>query len=652
MIVKWAQRAACALAVGGLAACGGGGSGMGGAGSVGTSGDSTGQTQTGNVSVSVSDAPAQDWALVGVKIESIALVPQGGGSDVTVYSASAASAPYINLVELDQLSEILGNVPVPVGTYTGAVITVGGNPGDVLLTTSEDPEAGFAGAASTSIPSDTIQIQHTQGTSGSLTVPIQVSFETPLTVAASSSNALDLEFDLSSPAFIIAHQPPGAGTLLWAVNFTGPVRRHPIADVTSLTLRQLYGDVTGVASDGSSVTVSRVFRAWPITSPETAVATSQSLTIDVDSQNGTLFYDVDTKSGPQKVTSFANLAGLVANDYVRIQARYQENGTLVATRVWASSSFNDVWVSPEGHVLDVDANPSGTSSISVTNEAGLPVIVDVTNGTNFYFHGGASPINASGGGVAFLANMARGFKVHVMDVVDPLATPLVAQDVDIETAQYSGAISNADTTEFTYTHDFVRTRDDYTATLPYIASSTPNGTDGSGNAITGFKYWPFAYPTQITSGGNAVPMFVLAATAVPALGVYGFTDATWGDSANPAGWAAPWVDLLPSPVGLATVSSRLDASDEFTLTTLASAETYTADVSATAGSATLVYQVDRKGGIITVSPIDITTSTGLETLTSALVAGTLVKTFGVPQADGTLRTYVLVYFTGDTMPAD
>ncbi|HYK24736.1 MAG TPA: hypothetical protein VEV18_00640, partial [Steroidobacteraceae bacterium] len=487
-------------------------------------------------------------------------------------------------------------------------------------------------------------IQHAQGASGNLTVPIEVTFDAPLTVTANSSNALDLEFDLSNPAFIIAHQPPGAGTVLWAVNFRGPVRRHPIRDVALLTLRQLYGDVAAVASDGSTLTVNRVFRAWPIATPETAVATQQSLTIDVDSQNGTLFYDVDAKSGPTKVTSFANLPDLTANAFVRIQARYEENGTLTATRVWVSSSFNGVWVSPEGHVLDVDANPSGTSSITVTNEAGLPVMVDISSTTNFYFHGGATAI---GTGPAFLANMVRGFKVHVMDVVDPLATPLVAQDVDIETAEYSGALSSIDTTQFTYTHDYLRASDNYQQTLPYISSSSPNGTDGSGNAITGFKYWPFAYPTLVTSGANAVQSFVQATTGLAGLTAYGFTDARWGDPANAAGWSAPWVDLLPSPLPLALVANGL-SGNQFTVT--ASAQTYTIDVGTSQGSATLVYQVDRMGGIVSVSPIDITTASGLSTFTQALIAGTPVKVFGVPQSNATLQAYVVIYFTGNMMP--
>src|SRR5450432_4355068 len=80
-------------------------------------------SQSGNVSMILSDASSEDWATIGVKVLSIALVPQGGGSNVTVYTAPVA-APVVNLAQLDQIGEILGNVSVPVGTYTGAVLTI------------------------------------------------------------------------------------------------------------------------------------------------------------------------------------------------------------------------------------------------------------------------------------------------------------------------------------------------------------------------------------------------------------------------------------------------------------------------------------------------------------------------------------------------
>jgi len=628
----------CIALCGALAACGGSGS----------NGSSTSTTQQfGTVPLVVSDASSDDWATVGVRILSIALTPQGGGAGVTVYTAPSP-APYVNLEQLDQIGELLGNVSVPVGTYTGAVVTVSGNAGDVLLVSSADPEAGFAGSPSTQIAASDIQVQHTQGTSGALTVPVSVSFVAPLVVTTDSSNALDLEFDLSHPAFIIAHQPPGAGALLWAVNFNPILRHHPLAAITSLVLRHLYGTVSTVSSDGSSLTVTKDFPVLPVTSPETDIAGNRSVTIQVDSTNGTLFYDLDTGTR-STITSFSGVTGLAAGEYLRIAARYQADGTLVATRIWESSSFNTVWIGPEGHVLDVNAS-AGT--FTVTNDAGLPVTLAVNSSTQFYFHDGSSAI---GSGTAFLANQqfVRGFKVSVS--VDPLATqnPMVAQTVDIENAVYSGAISGASDTGFTYTHDFLRSADNYSVSLDYIAGTSANGTDGHGNPVEGFKWWNFAYPTLVDSGSGAVGDFVSATTAqIPA---YGATYATWGDPANPDGWSAPQAILEPLPLPLATVTSPW-SSNAFGITALAIAnmsmggDSFTVNVDSTSGQATLVYQVDRSNGFLTVSPIDITTSTGLMTFENAMVDGTLVKVYGTPQPDGSLRAYVVLYYSGE-MPA-
>lgn len=617
-----------------LAACGGGSSGSG----------AVSSASTASMPLVVSDASSDDWATIGVRVLSIALIPQGGSSNVTIYTAPSP-APYVNLEQLDELGEILGNVSVPIGTYTGAVVTISGNAGDVLLVTSSNPESGFIGAASTQISSSDIQIQHTQGSSGSLTVPVTVDFKSPLTVSSTSSNALDLEFDLAHPAFIVGHQPPGAGTTLWAVNFTGPVRHHPIADIRDLVLRHMYGSVTAVATDGSSITITKDYPTLPVQSPETAVTGSQSLNILADSSNGTIYYDVDAKTSTT-VTSFASLSSL-SGKYVRIAARYQENGTLVATRIWASSSFNSVYLSPEGHVLHVD---STNDTVSVLNEAGQPVQLTVNANTEFFFHGGSTAI---GTGTSFLTsqNLVRGFKIHA-SVVDPLATPLVAQTIDIETAAYSGVISNPTGSSFNYTHDYLRTTDDYAVTLDYISSSTANGKDASGNAITGFDFWDFAYPTMITDGSSAISDFQAATSS--SIAATGVSYATWGDPANSSGWSAPQSILLPVPLPLATVTTGLvtnGSSSTLTATPLAAASAITVDVSSTSGSATLVYQVDRSNGIVTVSAIDLTSTSGMTSFTDAMTAGTPLKIYGVPQSDGSLRAYVITYFTGTTMPA-
>jgi hypothetical protein len=651
--------AVCGAIVATLTACGGGSSDSSGS-NIGSGGTGSQTASTASLPMLISDASSNDWATIGVKVLSIALIPQGGGSDVSVYTAPTP-APFVNLEQLDQLAEILGNATVPFGTYTGAVITVSGNPADVLLTASADPEAGFALAASAAVSSSNIHVMNTQGSGTNLTAPITVNFVAPLVVSATGSTALDLEFDLSHPAFIIAHNPPSATTTQWAVNFNGPVRHHPLADLRRLVLRHTYGTVTMISSDSTSITIDKDFPTLPAVSPETQTTGTQTLTVLADATNGTLFYDVDAKT-VATITNFSGEASLNGK-FVRIAARYQVDGTLVATRIWASSTFNSVWVSPEGHVLNANAN---TDVLTITNESGIGVPLTVNANTQFFFR---QPWNAAADampiatGTAFLANkdIVRGFKVHA-SVVDPLAVPLVAAQIDIETAEYSGSISAPGTSGFTYTHDFVRTIDDYTVTLGFIAAATANGNDPmSGNAIAGYKWWNFAYPTLVDSGATAVGDFVAATGGAAGFGgtagaiiPWGVSYLIWGDPANATGWSAASSILEPTPLPVGTVASPPMAgtnAETFTITAAGGANPVTVDAGTVSGSATLVYQVDMTGGVVTVSPIDITTSAGLADFTSGLAAGTKVRVSGVPQADGSVKAYVITYFTGTTPAA-
>jgi len=614
------------------------------------------QPQNGTVNLLISDASTEDWATIGVKVISVTLTPQGGGNDVTLYTAPAP-APSINLLQLDQLSEIIGNMTVPVGTYTAATITVSGNPGDVLLTASADPEAGFAATAGASIPSSQIQIKGTQGSSGSLTVPIKVTLASPLVVTANQSNALDLEFDLSHPAFIVAHVPPAAGTTMWAVNFNPCLRHRRIFDLTRLILRHHYGTVTAVSSDNSTLTFDKDYPVYPPTNPETEITSSQTLTVLADNANGTLYYDVDAKTH-STIHDFSTIASSIVGKYIRVAARYQVDGSLVAVRLWASSSFNSVWISPEGHVLHVNA---GTGTLVVENELGFPVALSIGPTTNFYFR---TPYSAEadtkpiGQGPAFLSNLVRGFKVHA-NVVDPLAASFAAESVDIEIARYDGTIGTVQAANpvngITYTHHFHTSSDDYTVLLPFINSATANGTDPqSGAPISGFKWWNFTFPTLVDSGAKAISDFNTATggtvnfggTAAPFYAA-GETYAIWGDPNAPTGWSAPWSVLIPTNVPLGTASTGYSmANANFSMIVPGGNKAITVDLNTTSGSATLVYQVDFTNGIFTISPVDISTTAGQNTLATNLVANTPVKAYGIPQADGSIKDYVLFYFTG------
>jgi hypothetical protein len=629
-----------------LVACGGGSnSGVGSSSTTSTTNSSSPQ-----MAVMMSDASSDDWATIGVKIQSIALIPQGGGAAVTVYAPTEPAV--VNLVELDQISEILANASVPAGTYTGATLTLSANPGDVCLTASADPTVGFAVGASAVIPSDQIQIQGAQGAAGSMSVPVTVTFDSPLVVSADQSNALDLEFDLAHPAFIIADQPPGAGMTVWSVDFRWPIRRHRIDDITHLVLRQMYGNVTAIASNNMSLTIIKDLPLVPIANPETPVATALSLQVLADSMNGTIYYDVDAKTSAT-ITDFSTLAATLNGKYVRVTARYQEDGSLVAVRIWASSEFADIWKSPEGHVLHVDKT---NDVITVSNESGQGVPLTVDANTKFFFRqpaDGAADSTPIATGTGFLADndMVRGFKVHA-SVVDPLATPLVAQEIDIEEANYSGRISAANDTGFTYTHSYRAASDNYAVSLNYIAGASANGEDADGNPVAGFKFWDFAYPTLVTTGTGAIANFVTTTNGAVNFGgaagtvtTWGVSSARWEDPANSTGWSVPWTVLLPTPVPLGTVATAL-VNGTFAITVTGGVMPASVNVSAASGSATLVYEVERSGNVVTVSAIDVTTASGMASLTAGLAVGAKVKVFGIPQVNGSLNAYVLAYFTG------
>jgi len=615
-----------------------------------------GSTSTGSVNMMVSDASTEDWATIGVKILSISLVPQGGGTPVNVFTAGS-TVPTINLVELDQLGDLLGTLQVPAGTYTSAILTLSANQGDVTLVVAVDPEPGFAGTPGATIPANQIEIQDATGNAGSMTVPVKVKFVPPLVVTANQTTSVDVEFNLAHPTFIVGHVPPAAGgQTIWSVDFDkGEVRHHPVWDVTRLVLRHMCGTVTNVSSDNTSVTIAKDYPVEPPTNPETEITSSQSLTILADANNGTLFYDVDAKT-VVTIKNFSTVSNGLSGRFVRVAARYQSDGSLVAVRMWVANAFNSVWLSPEGHVLHVDTT---NNIITVERADGKGVKVAVDSNTEFFFR---TPWNAQadatpiGQGTSFLANkdLVRGFKIHV-DVdptaalpPDPTVTPYVAESVDIEIARYDGSISAVNANTFTYTRKFNTPSDDYSFALPYIPSGMANGTDPStGAAISGFKWWNFTFPTIVDSGANAIPDFENAtngtvnfggsAGAYPAVGE---TFAVWNTSAS--AWDAPWVVLLPTTVPLGTAATAY-SNGTFSLSEPGGTIAVPVNLDTTAGSATLVYQVDRTNGIVSASAIDITKTA------PNIVAGTPVKVYGIPQANGSLKAYVVVYFTG-TLP--
>ena len=671
-----------------LSACGGGGGAS-------TSSTSTPTPvsiapQSVNVPIMLSDASSDDWSAINVTINAITFTDSNGN-----VTANLLSAPWSgNLEQLDNLAEQLNSATLTAGTtYVSATLTVSANPGDIGLTVASDPESGFPEAPGTVIPKSRIAIQGATGATGSQTVTFNVKFAAPFVApqatsatnptpaAGTTTTGINVDFDLSHPAFIIGHVPAGGGNTIWAINFNGPVKHKPVSDLTHLVLRNVYGSVTSLSATAKTIVIERDTGAISTTgggNTFTPVDTGKAATFSLDSTNGTLFYDLDNSANNATIKDFSSATVVAAlqktGEYVRIAARYQQDGTLVATRIYASTSFNKVFVSPEGHVTHT--NQAGTS-IVVDNADGKPINVIIDPTTQFFFRSPntATDTNVIGTGPGFLTihNLVRGFKVKITPV-DVTAATLHAATVDIESAPYSGTINNVTPTAFNLNSNYPTSRDNYIVNLTYISSNTANGVDplNPATTINGFKFWNYAYPTIVTyttSATNAISKFVtttsgngggsinFGGTSPIVYNASALSYATWGDPAKPSGWSAPYAILQPQTIPHTTVASALvpqtGSANNYTFAINASGGTksVTVGVSAVTGSATLVYQVDRSGDQVTVSPLDITTPTGIASLTAGLVAGNKVEVTGIPQSDGTISAYAIKYFTGSNAPS-
>ena len=651
MKTKILQYMSTVILLGALAACGG-------------VGGTSALNSFGSVPVFVTDGPSDNWAVVGVKILSISLIPQSG-NPVSVYEAPSP-VPTVNFVQLDGVADLLGGASVPQGTYTGAQIVISANQGDVTLIASGDPDKNFPAAAGTAIPSSQIQIQGATGNAGNRVVTVNANFDTPVTFG--DSTPINLDFNIGHPAFDIDHTI-ASGQTQWAISFnSGEVRPYLVTDLSKLVLRHTYGTVAAVAADGSSLTVTKVLPIIPVTSPETYNATATQQTIKVDSTNGTIIRNLDSATPGVVVKSFTDQSlgsllnpGLPQTAYLRIAARYQPDGSLVATRIFASdTAFDKVWVSPEGHVLHVHPQ---RNTVTITGDSGQPqdIIIDPFT-TQFSFKGqsvtlpqGANPLVA--------LNIRRGFKINA-----DVAAPAIATQVDIETAIFEGYVTDSTTSSFSFSRKFSDSDDEYLITLPYVENDFKHTLAGS--AVRGFAYWSFAYPTLLTYDNNsaigvpntAIASFVTLSQNTINLGDMGnvgtkaSTRAVWDPT---SGWKAPFAILLPTKLPRALVVVPSGAStglvgsvSPYTLqvTFWGASTPTTINLSATSGSATLVYQVSRGNDVVTVTPIDITT--GLATLQADLVTGSTVRVYGIPQSDGSVNAYTMTVFTGDQPDQD
>ena len=562
---------------------------------------------SGQVTLLVTDAPSDSWADIGVIIRGIWLVPKGAAESAAVLAYDGSkSTTQTNLVQLDNVAQLLKSATIAAGDYDRAIVKVDGAPANITLAPSLDA----SGNPQNAIPAAQIVVNATLDANGWATVPT-ITFQSDLSVSATGATAVNLDFNLSSPMFVVTHDEPG-GTTFYTLNFV--VKHKPQTSLDALVLHHNDGTVTAVA---------------PTATPNTFTVhtvNNADVVYNVDSTNKTLFYNLDAT--PVAANASAALpADLTVSAttplYARVTSRLQNDGSLWAVRVWYSATEAKLpkWA-PEGHVTKVDA---ANGFLWVLNDAGKTVKFAVNATTSFVFQGGTTPIGTGG---AFLANLTRGFKVMV--TANALTATPTASVIDIQRAVYDGDIAAANATQFTL--------------VKVLGGQTDTPTVGYDPTFT---WWNFAFPTL---SSTSVSAFVAQATATAGsvaapIVTNGATTLNWlGGTTN---WGSVNLVFEPAPISVAsqTVATPY-ATGAMTIHYTAYESNGTAlpntaltvNLNTTAGSQPVVTQYTRTGNGVTVTPL---TS---EQWAAALTKGAKVRVFGIPNATQTLDAYVINIF--------
>jgi hypothetical protein len=476
---------------------------------------------TGAASIILTDAPSDQWSAINVVVTKVTLLNKTDHTkEVVAFQGATAK---INLVDLDSVGELLATAQIPVGTYDALRITI--DPASVSLVKTDG----------TTVPSGQV---HVAGSS------VQVALSADLVVTSTGSNAVQIDFDLGHPLFLV--QLPSGD---WVMNLQ--VKHRPNANgmmgMARMAFRHRKGTISSVGA----------------TSFVLHTDSGNDLTVNLDP--GAWYYDLDTKT----VGSFA---GLAAGKNALVKLRMQADGSLWAVRVWYSVNALPV-VTPEGHVFGVD---QVNHRMFVSTESGAPRAIAIDADTTFTFQTSQS----LGTGQAILADVWTGFKVQV-EVKDPLAVPMHASSVNIQRAVDGGVIKAATATSFTYHHPIAGDR--------LHAYGSP------------FTWWYLGFPgiTSTVSGD-----FAAACTGAGDVRVQGVSDLVWNSGTS--AWDASNAIFLPVALPQGAISSSYNGGQlGFTFTnSTAASQTITVSLNTAVGMQPVVLEVANQAGGVTVSPID------------------------------------------------
>jgi Domain of unknown function (DUF5666) len=370
--------AACVLI---WTACGGGGTSSGGRG---------GTPTTSNSQIKIGDAPTDGVVSFELTINSITLTPAAGGNPVAILSTPAS----VELTHSSATFEPLAVANIPVGSYSGATLTVASPEVAIINSTTRQPQQLTAVLAS---PNVTINLA------------------TPIAITPSASVLL---FDLNLANSVTI----GGGVATVAPSFT--VQLSSIAaqnqqDDETGEIEDITGVVTGVS--GSSFTISVAQSASPLT--------------------------FATDSATQFEAPLANATSIQTGMVLEVDAVTQSNGALLATKVEAEEVASGLDV--EGFVITVTGSPATQfqmvvheSASSAANPPALGSVLTVNIDGNTNFRIDDNHVDLSGLTVNFDATLLSPGQEVEVDVDPPVAATPTADKLTLKQQSLNGTISN------------------------------------------------------------------------------------------------------------------------------------------------------------------------------------------------------------------
>jgi hypothetical protein len=386
--------------------------------------------ETGGLNLLVTDGPTDEWSQVTVILKSISIHHRSRGGWETIWTAAEGTKTTLNLVDLNGISDLLGSLTdVPTGTYDR--IKIGIDYSEITLVPAD---------SDTPIDKANITVIDPRG-NGEITVEM----DDPVTVEAGKFVSLQVDFDLAHPLSIVNLD----GKII--VNLRIRHKRLP-RDLMRIQFARTLGTVTGFTDATTDKPATFTLKTIKESTIEFFVD-AETIYVNVDDPNATANFD-----GLKLLKDDADGGALVSSTM-------KADGSLYARRVWYSTDLTKLPdFSPEGLVRRVGDN---WISIMKMRAKVMPTshgrnfrcpewnseTVFINADTEWYFKGDATTgvrmRTDADTGLDILKYISRGYRVEVLEYVDPEAYPKYAKIINVQSAHREGIVMEPTDTGFT-----------------------------------------------------------------------------------------------------------------------------------------------------------------------------------------------------------